>query len=352
MPSAVLLLVGTQKGLFLFESDEERKSWRETGPLLASWEINGLLADYGRSGRLLAGTGHRAYGPTVRISEDRGASWSQQVASPRFNDGVRTVRRIWQLAIDPHAPDLFYAGVDDAALFVSRDAGATWRLRDTLAEDATRSYWSRTAAGNPLHSIVFHPEKRDELWALIGGAGVAHSTDGGEHWSFRNAGLPPAEDARLSDGVHRLVLDPQSPDTLVLQHREGAFITHDGGSSWRDYSAGLPTRFGFALEIAEDGTRYALPVDPATRCFPEGKVQLYHRARGDERWRPAGAPCSDEPFFVGALRDALAVDRFSPRGIYFGTTQGDVFVSADGGESWQRLPGNYSRVNTVSIAYT
>ena len=53
--------------------------------------------------------------------------------------------------------------------------------------------------------------------------------------------------------------------------------------------------------------------------------------------------------FVGVLRDSMCADTRDPGGIYLGTTMGEVFVSPDEGESWQRLPGKLPRITTVKI---
>ena len=350
MSGRVILLVGTKKGLFTFESDAERRNWRETGPLLASWEVNGLVGDSRRGHRLLAGTGHAAYGPTIRVSPDFGQTWTQVLESPRYTpESGRFVRRIWQIVCGPE-PDTYYAGVDEAGLFVSADGGLSWRQRDTLGRDPTRSRWSRTQAGNPLHSLVAHPADARRIWGLVGGAGVVYSGNGGVDWEFRNAGLPPAGDSPdLTQGVHRLAADPAAPEHLYLQHTDGTFASDDGGAHWERIDAGLPSRFGFALEVSPAGDVYTVPLDRETRCFPGGRPQVYRRRRGGDAWERAGEALPSEPHFVGVLRDALAVDGLSPSGIYFGTTQGDLFASPDAGASWLRLPGQFSRIHTVRV---
>jgi len=198
MGNRVLLLVGTRKGLFTFESDTTRRAWREAGPLLSSWEVTGLLGDSRHGHRLFAGTGHMAYGPMIRVSLDFGETWTQMLESPRYPpDGGRSVHRIWQiLSGTPAEPDTFFAGVDEAGFFVSRDGGRTWRHHDTLAADPSRPRWSRTQAGNPLHSLLLHPQQPQRLWGLVGGAGVVYSGNGGVDWEFRNAGRCPGRRRR------------------------------------------------------------------------------------------------------------------------------------------------------------
>src|SRR4051794_37799363 len=85
MAQEVIVLVGTTKGLFLYRSDEHRREWQLDGPYLPGWEIYSVFGD-DRDGqkRIVAGTSHAAYGATVRISEDCGASWTQVVEGPSY----------------------------------------------------------------------------------------------------------------------------------------------------------------------------------------------------------------------------------------------------------------------------
>ncbi|HET7559887.1 MAG TPA: hypothetical protein VFK80_07990 [Limnochordia bacterium] len=351
MSSRILLLVGTRKGLFTFASDAKRRVWRETGPLLPSWEVTGLLGDSRHGHRLFAGTGHMAYGATLRVSSDLGKGWTQLLHSPRYPaESGRIVHRIWDLAAHPTKADTLYAGVDEAGLFISRDRGEHWTHHDTLGDDPTRPHWSRTKAGNPLHSLRFHPEDPQHMWALVGGAGVVFSQDGGVNWAWRNNGLPPLDDhPELTHGVHRLVADPHDPLRLYLQHTGGLFGTDDGGLNWQPAGDGLPSRFGFALAVSPAGDLYSIPLDPESRCFAGGRLRVYARPRGESAWRPLPDSLPAEPHFVGVLRDALVVDGLDPVGLYFGTTQGDLFVSPDGGAGWLRLPGQFSRINTLRV---
>jgi hypothetical protein len=45
----------------------------------------------------------------------------------------------------------------------------------------------------------------------------------------------------------------------------------------------------------------------------------------------------------------MDVDGTDPGGIYFGTTGGEVWASADTAESWQRLPVTFPRVLSVKV---
>ena len=346
MSRGVALFVGTNKGLFVYTANAQRRHWRLSGPYLSGWEISALHVE-GSGCRIFAATCHMAYGPTLRVSDDLGATWRQLPGSPRYPRGSgRKLRRVWRIVEGGQAcPCVRYAGVDEAGLFVSRDGGESWRLHEGF-ERLDRTGWAPTAAGLALHSIVIDSADPGRLWVGISGAGVFHTMDGGESWErCRSAlpGVPEAEVPALRRGVIKLL---RVGGDLYLRHRAGVFRSEDGGDSLRPAGEGLPTPFGFPLCATGTGEQFTAAMDPETRCFPDGRLALY-RFRGD-RWEPAAQGLPTAPHFVGVLRDALAVDSLEPAGVYFGTTQGDLFASADAGATWTRLPGQFSRVTVLN----
>jgi hypothetical protein len=294
-----------------------------------------------------------AYGATLRISEDRGESWTQVVSGPCYaRESGFALKRIWQIAPGaPSEPETLYAGVDEAGLFVSRDGGATWRLVEGLARHPSRPYWRPGGGGLCLHSILVDPGEPRRLWVGVSAVGVFRSDDGGESWRTCSQGLVGATEgaspAGIGYAVRKLVMHPHDPTALYLWARGGVYRSADGGDSWSPHNAGLPAEFGFGLAIARTGELYAVPLDPETRCFPEGKPRVYRLPEGGARWQALDGGLPGVPFFTGVLRDGLAVDSLQPAGVYFGTTQGDVFFSRDAGEHWERLPGQFSRVISV-----
>jgi photosystem II stability/assembly factor-like uncharacterized protein len=305
----------------------------------------------GTNGRLFAGTCHLAYGPSLRVSQDGGETWRQLPHSPRYErERGRCVQRIWQLAEGPNGT--LYAGVDEAGLFSSGDGGETWRELEGMTRHPSAPGWTPCASGIPVHSLVPHPTDARKLWVAISDGGVFRTADGGESWTACANGLPArsGDPEGMRRGVHRLAADPFAPETLYVQHIEGVFRSTDGGESWLPLNRGLTELFGFPLAVTAGGDLYIAPLDRETRCFPEGRLRLYRLRHGEAEWEPVGRGLPETPHYVGVLRDALAADSRSPAGIYFGTTQGDVFCSADGGENWYRLPGQFSRVTTVSTS--
>src|SRR4051812_38547819 len=110
----LVLLIGTVKGLFLYETDERRTKWKLSGPHLGGWEVFSVCGD-SRNGRILAGTLNFSDGPTIRTSQDFGATWQSVKRDPKFAKNSKAeLKHIWQIVPGhPSQPGTWYAGVDD-----------------------------------------------------------------------------------------------------------------------------------------------------------------------------------------------------------------------------------------------
>lgn len=349
MTRRVVVLAGTNKGLFLFRADAARQAWERSGPLLSGWEVFSILGDKrGGRDRLLVGTSHAAYGPTVRLSDDFGATWQQTAASPRFPAASgRTAGRIWQLVADPSDAATIYAGTEDAGLFVSRDSGESWQGLPGLNDHPSRPHWGQGGAGGPLHSLLIDPADGRRLWAGIGGAGVFRSEDGGTSWRQCHTGLPQDAFGGIGSRLHKLAAAPRAANRLYLRCHAGMFASEDGGEHWQPIAEQLPP-FGFPLAVSQRSELFIAPLaGREERYMPDGVLQLWRSRDGGASWQPCRAGLPTTPQYVSILRDSLAVDALDPPGVYFGTTAGELFASADGGDTWQQLPGQYSRITAV-----
>lgn len=375
-PRKVVLLVGTVKGVFLYETSERRSAWKLSGPYLGGWEIFSLCGDT-RRGRILAGTEHYEHGPTIRISADSGKTWQGVKRDPRFAPPAKvgktagkgakgakradvaveaTLKHIWQIVPGhPAEPGTWYAGVDDAALFVSRDDGDTWSELQGLTGHPTRPRWMPGAGGLCLHSIVIDPTNPQRLWVGISAGGVFRSDDGGKSWQPRNAGLPSftpefGPEAEIGRCVHKLVLDPARPGSLALQFHGGVFVSDDAGDSWQRISAGLPHDFGFPMAATARGDFFVVPLLADTnRVVPDGALKVWRTRDRGRTWRAMTKGLPQKEHFVGVLRDAMAADTLEPAGLYLGTTGGELFYSKDAGGSWEKLPTSFPRITTVKV---
>jgi photosystem II stability/assembly factor-like uncharacterized protein len=352
----LVLLIGTVKGVFLYESDESRTDWKLSGPHLGGWEIFSLSGD-SKNARILAGTGHFSHGPTIRTSRDSGRTWEGVTGDPRMAEGSKAeVKHIWQI-VPGHAsePRTWYAGVDDAALFVSRDDAQTWSEVKGLTSHPTRPHWVPGFGGLCLHSVLVDPSNPRRMWVGISAVGVFRTEDGGENWQLCNQGLhnvapefvPHPDMGRC---VHKMVLHPSKPGVLYMQFHGGVFKSDDGADSWTRISNGLPHDFGFPMAISDAGELFIVPLlSDENRVVPEGALKVWRSRDEGRSWRALTDGLPQKEHFVGVLRDAMTADALTPAGVYVGTTGGEIFFSKNAGDEWVKLPAQFPRITTLKV---
>ncbi|MGI8929478.1 MAG: WD40/YVTN/BNR-like repeat-containing protein [Candidatus Limnocylindrales bacterium] len=341
MSELVELLVGTKKGAFILESDATRRDWRVRGPFCETWPIHHLVRS-GSDGALYAAGGNAWYGPSVWRSEDNGTTWSQSSSGLTYGDEGPKITTIWNLTPSNRT---LYAGVEPAGLFRSDDRGQTWSHVAGLRGHPSTPEWQPGNGGLCLHSIVPHPTDDDRMWVGISAVGAFETTDGGRTWETRNRGVRadfvPGDPPEFGQCVHKMGLHPDNPDVLYQQNHCGVYRSDDGGRQWTEITPGLPSQFGFPMAIHphDPSTVYVIPLngDDKGRHMIEGHTAVWRSRDRGESWHSLdnGLPKSDA--YLGVLREAMATDPLQPAGIYFGTSTGQIFGSADEGESWQLI---------------
>ncbi len=152
--------------------------------------------------------------------------------------------------------------------------------------------------------------------------------------------------------VHDMVIHPARPATVFMQLHGGGGIlrTDNAGDQWTVVRGNLPTDFGFPIDVHahEPETIYCIPIEqmPA-RTPPEAKLRVYRSRTGGNQWEPLSRGLPQENCFVNVLRESMAVDSLDRCGIYFGTTGGEVYASADDGDSWMAVAEHFPAVLSV-----
>src|SRR3984885_9485717 len=218
--SSVRVLVGTRKGAFILSADGKRDRWDVTGPHFGGWEIYHFKGSPADSNRLYASQSTGWFGQLIQRSNDGGRTW-EPVGNKFFYDGVPGThqwydgtphpwefKRVWHLEPSRTDPDTVYAGVEDAALFRSQDAGSSWHELPGLRTHPSGPRWQPGAGGLCLHTILLDPVHPDRMFVAISAAGAFRTTDGGALWQPINQGLRsphlPDQGAEVGHCVHRL----------------------------------------------------------------------------------------------------------------------------------------------------
>jgi photosystem II stability/assembly factor-like uncharacterized protein len=366
--SRVRLLVGTRKGAFVLTADGKRQRWEICGPHFAGWEIYHVKGSPVDPNRLYASQSSGWFGQVMQCSNDGGETW-EPVGNQFAYDGVPGThqwydgtqhpwefKRVWHLEPSLTDADTVYAGVEDAAMFRSRDGGRTWQELPGLRA-AKGHLWQPGAGGMCLHTIVEDPSDPKRLFAAISAAGAFRTDDGGDTWRPVTGGLKsqhelPDPTAEVGHCVHRIAMHPSRPNVLFMQKHWDVMRSDDAGESWREVSGNLPSDFGFpiAVHAHEPETVYVVPIKSDSEHYPpEGKLRVYRSRTGGEEWEALTTGLPQRDCYVNVLRDAMAVDSLDSCGLYFGTTGGQVYGSADAGGTWTPIVRDLPAVLSVEV---
>lgn len=408
------LLVATKKGAFFLGSDDARARWKLEGPHFLGHIVNHVVLDPRdrRTLLLAARTGH--LGPTVFRSQDRGRTWKEASRPPAFpklppgwerpekkSEGDGFEMPEWQRAgrreFEPlagggtgpgpaappggrvvsyvhwltpgHAsePGVWYAGSSPQALFRSEDAGDTWEPVSGFNDHPRWAEWTAagqdgTPDGSLLHSVLVDPRDPRHLYVGLSGGGSFESTDGGRDWRPLNAGVSadflPDPFPEFGQDPHCMRIHPARPDVLWQQNHCGIYRIERPGERWERIGRNMPSDvgdigFGIALHPRDADTAWVFPMDGTEvwpRTSPGGRPALYRTRDAGASWQRQDRGLPAEQAWFTVYRQALVSDRHDPVGVYFGTTCGDVWGSADEGEQLACLARHLPIVQAVEVA--
>jgi photosystem II stability/assembly factor-like uncharacterized protein len=354
MANRVMLVVGTRKGCFVLESDADRREWKVRGPFCDGWPIYHAVFDPG-SGTIYAAAASEWHGSGVWRSPDFGETWELSSEGLAYGDDGR-LSKVSGMSV---AHGRVLAGAETAGIFESRDGGATWSILSTLDAMPGREDWNDPSKQPPGHlglpGLLPHPTDPDRLWAVVQGVGIFETSDGGSSWTPRNRGLRadwPRPHDEVGFCVHKLVMSPADHDRLYQQNHCGMHRSTDAGRSWSEITDGLPTDFGFAAAAHppdRDGF-YVIPLDPGHgRTMPEGRAAVWRTRDAGDSWERLDRGLPQRAAYLGVLREGMAIDSLDVPGLYFGTSTGQVFASADEGDSWTEIAGYLPGIASVEV---
>ena len=390
--SNVRVLVGTRKGAFILTSDGKREKWDVSGPHFAGWEIYHVKGSPADPNRLYASQTSGWFGQIIQRSDDGGTTWFQPGTPPgepttspdgmpkgesnkfvydsssetgkpltthQWYDGKPhpwEFKRVWHLEPSLDDPGTVYAGVEDAALFRSTNGGQTWHELAGLRGHGTGAQWQPGAGGMCLHTFILDPRNPERIFVAISAAGAFRSDDSGTTWKPINRGLHsqyiPDPNAEVGHCVHHVAMHPSNSNVLFMQKHWDVLRSNDAGDSWQEVSGNLPTDFGFVIDVHahEPETIYVVPIKSDGEHYPpDGKLRVYRSRTGGNEWEPLTKGLPQENCYVNVLRDAMAVDSLDSCGVYFGTTGGQVYASADAGDTWAPIVRDLPAVLSVEV---
>jgi hypothetical protein len=358
----VVLLAGTSKGLVEFHID---KTSQEISKIhFKGLPVSMVYVDVRRN-TWWVGLSHQHWGEKLHCSIDRGKSWHEAALPSFYGYDYRpgkpaTLKKLWVMQ---HAgvdrPNALWLGTEPGGLFYSEDNGKSFHLNESLWNDPSRqddSKWFGTGKDYPfIHSILVDPRNSNHVYLGISCAGVYETIDGGNSWSPKNNGLIasylPKATPEVGHDPHQMLLCPSNPDVLWQQNHCGIFRTINGGQTWVNVSdkTGEPS-YGFALAIdpVNPEVAWVIPAESDESRIPKNlKLEVYKTIDGGENWVSCSVGLPYQNAFDLVLRHGFINHENI---LAFGTTNGNLYTSLNGGNAWSTVSQNLAPVNSLAIS--
>ncbi|MDB5887758.1 MAG: hypothetical protein JWM03_630 [Rhodocyclales bacterium] len=358
--------IATRKGLFQLLLDTHAggpANWRIASHSFIGEPVSMVLPGSSTHPMIAAlNLGH--FGVKCHASDDWGDSW-HEVATPAYppqpedaqDEVAWKLVQIWSLAA---ADGVIWAGTLPGGLFSSKDCGATWHLNESLWDRPERLGWFGGGYDTPgIHSICIDPRDTKRMLLGISCGGAWLTRDGGMSWELRAKGMnaaymPPdrADEQNIQD-PHAIAQCAAAPDTLWCQHHNGIWRSTDAGAAWHEVKAPLSS-FGFAVAAhpTDPDTAWFVPACADQQRVPVDAALCVNRTRdGGKSFETLRTGLPQKDCYDLVYRHGLAVSADGQH-LMMGSTTGNLWASADAGESWQNISSNLPPIYAVRFEAT
>ena len=363
------LHISTRKGLFTVQRSSS--GWTITDVAFLGMNVTMSLVDP-RDDSWFAAIDHGHFGTHLHRSRDQGQTWDE-IAVPKYPEGATVPQRmpdgesvntkpaalseIWSLETGgTDQPGKLWCGTIPGGLFSSEDSGDSWQLNEALWNCPERPNWfggGKDDAG--IHSIWVDPRDSQHVILSISCGGVWQTHNGGTSWDCTSHGMraeymPPeqAYEPSIQD-PHRLAVCQADPNHQWVQHHNGIFHSTDGGNNWEEITSVEPSAFGFAVAAHphEAGTAWFVPgVKDECRVPVDGRVVVTQTTDGGQTFEQFDKGLPNSHAYDLVFRHALEVDATGER-LAMGSSTGSLWISEDGGQSWQTISNHLPQIYAV-----
>jgi len=338
-----VVYAGTDLGLY--RSDDGGGTWRLLDTPMTGSMVWSLAIDPRDARVMFAGTGTPST-PGVYRSTDDGKSWEHRPMEIAAECPAVGIPRVTAIAIDPTDDRHVWAGIEVDGVRHSTDGGDTWSECEHLRTLPDTKEW--TFPGPPyvshLKGLAVSADLPDVVIGAIEEGWVVRSTDNGKTWHNIKQGV--------EFDAHSVCYMPNDPAVVIVTSGKGVYRSGHGGDAFEDASEGLDRRYmaQIAVHAARPNVLFtaAAAVPPPSWRRPQGADAGFFRSEDQARsWQrvTGGLP----ELIKGAPR-ATASDPNDPNTFLVGLTDGTIWISEDGTESFREVVGGLGQISSLAVA--
>lgn len=333
MSEGVRLYAGTQHGLIVWKSSGRR--WQEAARHFTDGIIDSIHGCRAAPERVFVGVTHDG----LYRSADAGMSWAKV-----FHGDVRSVM------VDPSDDRVVYTGIEPVGLFRSEDGGEHWqevRALNDLPYAVRKNWWyPQPPHHGHVRNIHIQADNPNTLYLCLEHGGIVRSFDRGETWEDVSAGIDYLD-------IHVIANSPGRSDRYFVATARGFFSSDMPENGWTRAENGLTRDYFHDFVFIGDGDQPSLLLASADgspgfwrRENRGARAAMFKSADGARSWKRVTHGLPDD---LDSMIWALVHHPTDHRAIFAGLGNvarghahgaggaGDLMISRDSGESWERL---------------